>query len=402
METKKRMGIFGGSFDPIHRAHQKLAKQALEQFLLDEVWFVPSGVSYHKGNEMTSAHHRVQMIKRAIRNEEKFFFSDLDIARSGNTYTADTLAFLKEQKPDTELFFIAGADSLLNMENWYRPEAIFTAARILVAKRPGSPERELLIKAEELKEKFGARIDWIEGLYEDVSSRQIREAVQRGESLSDYVIPEVERYIREHELYRDQPKTPEEIRKDLEKRLNPHRFAHTLGVARTAEELAAAYGADGEKAYLAGLLHDCAKDIPDKDQIHRAKMAGLTLSEQELLSPALIHAKLGAYYARERYGVRDEEILNAIRYHTTGRPAMTLLETILYIADYIEPGRENAPRLPELRHKAQGAREEVVCRIAEDTLEYLERCGAIIDNVSRETAEYYKRFMTDERNDGIQ
>lgn len=393
METKKRLGIFGGSFDPIHRAHWKLARQAKEQFELDEVWFVPSGISYHKGNEMTSAEHRVEMIRRAIRGEAGFLFSDLDIARSGNTYTADTLAFLKKGQPDTELFFLVGGDSLMNMENWYHPEVIFQTARILAALRPGNTREELREKAEELRKRFGAVIDWVDGLYEEISSRQIREAVSRGESLSAYVAPEVEAYIYEQGLYREQAKTPEEIRKDLEKRLKPGRLVHTLGVAKTAEELAVRYGAEREKAYLAGLLHDCAKDVPDGEQIHRAKMAGISLSEAELRSPALIHAKLGAYYARERYGIRDEEILDAIRYHTTGRPAMSRLEEILYIADYIEPGRKEAPHLSEIRRLAKESREETIYRIAADTLDYLSESGAVIDETSRETARYYQDLL---------
>lgn len=398
METKKRLGIFGGSFDPIHRAHLKLAKQAKKQFALDEVWFVPSGISYHKGNEMTPAHHRAEMIRRTIREKPGFVFSDLDIARSGNTYTADTLTFLRKQRPDAELFFLVGADSLVNMENWYHPEAVFCAARILAALRPGHTKEELFQKAGELKERFDAKIDWVEGLYEEISSRQIREAVRSGESLSAYVTPEVEAYIREQDLYRDEEKTPEDILNDLKNRLKPGRFAHTLGVANTAKKLAACYGADEDKAYLAGLLHDCAKDIPDEEQIHRAKMAGISLSEQELRSPALIHAKLGAYYAGERYGIRDEEILNAICYHTTGRPAMTRLEEILYIADYIEPGRKEAPHLPELRRLAEKAKEETICRIAEDTLAYLTGKGAVIDEASRETAAYYRdRISVDEK-----
>lgn len=393
METKKRLGIFGGSFDPVHRAHLKLAKQAKKQFVLDEVWFVPSGVSYHKGNEMTSAHHRVEMLRRAIRGEEGFAVSDLDIARSGNTYTADTLTFLREQDPDTDLFFLAGADSLLNMENWYHPEVVFRTAEILAAERPGSSEEALRAKAGELRERFGARIAWVDGLYEEISSRQIREAVRLGESLSAYVTPEVEAYIQEQDLYREVEKTPGEILEDLKNRLKPSRLAHTLGVAETARELAACYGADVDKAYLAGLLHDCAKDIPDEEQVHRAKMAGISLSGQELQAPALIHAKLGAYYARERYGIRDVEILDAIRYHTTGRPAMTLLEAILYIADYIEPGRKEAPHLPELRRLAKKSKEETVCRIAEDTLAYLTEKGGVIDETSRETAAYYRGLI---------
>jgi nicotinate-nucleotide adenylyltransferase len=397
METLKRLGIFGGSFDPIHRAHLKLAEQALTQYSLDQVWFVPSGISYHKGHEMTPAGHRVAMVKLAIVREPRFVFSDLDIAREGNTYTADTLAFLKESMPDTELFFLVGADSLMNMENWYRPEAIFSAAHILAAGRPGNPESELHDKAEDLRKRFGARISWLDAGYTDISSSQIREAIRQGKDLSGFVLPEVEAYICEHGLYQGTGRwTAEEILADLKQRLKPGRFAHTLGVADTAKRLAAHYGAEEDKAYLSGVLHDCAKYLSGDEQIRRARMAGIALTDSELRCPALIHAKLGAYYARERYGIGDEDILNAIRYHTTGRPGMSLLECILYIADYVEPGRKEAPHLEELRRLAFQNLEETVYRISEDTVAYLEGIGSVIDEASRRTGDYYRNMIRKE------
>ena len=139
-----------------------------------------------------------------------------------------------------------------------------------------------------------------------------------------------------------------EIRKKLKKKLDTARYEHTLGVAYTAACLAMRYGADIQKAEVAGLLHDCAKCIPDEEKLQKCEKHHLPISDAERKNPSLLHAKLGAYYARQKYGITDEEILGAITWHTTGKPEMTLLEEIVFIADYIEPDRDRAPNLEEI------------------------------------------------------
>lgn len=392
METIKKLGILGGSFDPIHRAHLMLAEEALSQCGLEQVWFMPSGISYHKGREMTPTEHRVAMVQLAIDGNPNFAFSDLDISREGNTYTADTLRILHERMPDAELYFLVGADSLMNMENWYRPEVIFEHAVILAARRPGSNDRVLSEKQEELKRRFHARIRILDCMYADISSSQIREALASGDSTEEMLPETVFRYIREHGLYEDRkPMTAAEILEDLKTRLKESRYRHTIGVAETARELALRWGEDPDRAYLAGVLHDCAKYLSGEEELRRAHMAGIGLTPCEEACPALIHAKLGAYYAKERYHITDPEVLDAIRYHTTGRPAMTLLESILFVADYVEPGRTEAPHLEEFRALAFQDLPQTIYRIAGDTLAYLEKKGSVIDDMSRRTCEFYQK-----------
>lgn len=400
METINRLGILGGSFDPIHNAHYMLAKQAMEQFHLDLVWFMPSGVSYHKGHGMTDTAHRVRMIELAIAEEPRFSCSDLDISRTGNTYTADTLRIVKERYPHSEVFFLMGADSLMHIENWYRPDVIFECATIIAARRPGHDDIALLAKREELKERFQARIEMLDVLYTDISSSHIRHALLNGESLEDFLSKPVEEYIYLHGLYQDvKPMHIDEITGDLKRRLKPSRFLHTMGVADTAAALAKHYGFSVEKAYLTGLLHDCAKYMSADEEIKCANMADIPLTEVEIACPALIHAKLGAYYAKERYHIRDEEILDAIRYHTTGRPDMTWLECIIYIADYIEPQRKEAPHLSELREMAYHNLDATIAQVAADTLSYLEQKGSVIDELSRKTCNFYQTQVQKERSE---
>ena len=161
------------------------------------------------------------------------------------------------------------------------------------------------------------------------------------------------------------------IRRILSEKLDPGRYEHTLGVSFTCAALAMAYGQDIDKAEMAGLLHDCAKRYPDSVLIEKCKKNGVRLTEGELNSPAVVHAKYGRYLAVKKYGITDEDILNAISYHTTGREGMSMLEKIVYVADYIEPRRYTASDLPEIRRLAFKDLDLCMYRILEGTVGYL-------------------------------
>lgn len=177
--------------------------------------------------------------------------------------------------------------------------------------------------------------------------------------------------------------------KELEKELKYSRFIHTLGVAFTATSLAERYGADMHKAEMAGLLHDCAKYIGPERMEALCRKEGLPVSKVEQGNGALLHAKAGSVLARTKYGVEDEEILSAIRCHTTGRPQMSLLDKILFIADYIEPGRMEAPNLTEIRALAFTDIDAALVKILRDTLDFLHADGREIDPMTQTTYDYY-------------
>ena len=202
-------------------------------------------------------------------------------------------------------------------------------------------------------------------------------------------------------------KTPSlaKLRKEMEKTLEPNRYELTLSVAYSAANLAMVYDIDIDKALTAGMLHDCAKCLSHHKQIAVCEKNHLILSEieREESSP-LIHAKAGSILAREEYGIEDEDILNAICYHTTGRPGMSSLEKVIYIADYIEPGRKHAKRtvgasdtylynLSCARKLAYDDLDKALCRILNDTLAYLKEKGGKADDMTRETYEYYTDKM---------
>lgn len=183
-----------------------------------------------------------------------------------------------------------------------------------------------------------------------------------------------------------------EIEKNLRKELDKDRYRHTMGVMYTAASLAMAHGCDMEQAVYAGLLHDCAKCIPNDKKLHLCIKNNIEVTPSEQKSPFLLHAKLGAWYAREKYGISDSGILHAIKVHTTGAPDMNLLDKIIYIADYIEPNRDKAPNLPKVRSLAFQDLDQTMLVILEDTLTYLNASKGEIDPLTAQTYDYFKQL----------
>ncbi len=182
-----------------------------------------------------------------------------------------------------------------------------------------------------------------------------------------------------------------DIKKRVKKALDKDRWEHTKGVAYTACCLAMAHGADSEQAMLAGYLHDCAKCVPNEEKLTLCKKYKIDLTDVEKRNPYLIHAKLGAYLAKKEYGVADPEICHAIRVHTTGTPDMSLLDKIVFIADYIEPGRDKAVRLPEIRKMAFHDLDQALLMILYDTIFYLSKGTREIDPMTQQTYDYYEK-----------
>ena len=188
------------------------------------------------------------------------------------------------------------------------------------------------------------------------------------------------------------------LRKKVKDVMTKARYEHTLGVEFTAASLAMRYGVDIDKAEIAGLLHDCAKCIDDEDKFDDCKKYKIELTDVEKRNPFLIHSKLGAVYANKLYGIDDEEVISAIRFHTTGKPDMTLLEKIIFIADYIEPGRDKAPNLKEIRQMAFIDIYEAMYMILKDTLDYLDKGEGEKDELTKETFLYYKEIHDKKEN----
>lgn len=191
-----------------------------------------------------------------------------------------------------------------------------------------------------------------------------------------------------------------EIQEDLKKRLSSKRFEHTLGVMYTATAMAMAHQADLTKARYAGLLHDCAKYLSDDKKMDMVKKYHLITTRVEIENKELLHGKIGAEFASDRYHVNDEEILSAIRCHTTGKPAMSLIEKILYIADYIEPNRKELPHMAEIRFLAFHDLDTCVLQILKNTIKYIGDKNRPLDETTLDTFHYYQTLCQKENENG--
>lgn len=184
-----------------------------------------------------------------------------------------------------------------------------------------------------------------------------------------------------------------DIKRKLQEVLKESRYEHTLGVEYTASCLAMRYGVDPDKARLAGLLHDCAKYLSSDELLNASRSREIAITDVQRENPFLLHAPLGACLAKELYGVRDEEVLSAIRWHTTGRPGMSTLEKIIFLADYIEPNRNHAPNLPMIRELAFQNLDRCCLKVMKDTVAYLATCESVTDPMTRASYEYYKELL---------
>ncbi len=198
----RKLGILGGTFNPIHYGHLLLAENAYWQLGLDEVWFLPSHIPPHKPrSQVLHAEKRIEMIRLAIQNVPYFSLSLLEMEREGVNYTADTLATLKAEDPERELFFLAGADSLYQIPTWKDPELIFSLCHFAAARRDSVLYPDLEAQAQLLREQFSAKVDLIDLPEVDISSHLIRERRAKGQSIR-FLVPEaVERYLRQVHAY---------------------------------------------------------------------------------------------------------------------------------------------------------------------------------------------------------
>ncbi len=329
-----RIGIYGGAFNPVHKGHVKLAQEVKTKANLDKIIIMPSGVSPHKSSgSLVDSIHRLEMCKLAFEGED-YIISDLEIKREGKSYTVDTVTELKKLYPDDELYLIMGSDMLLCFHKWYRYEDILSAVTICATTRQGDISLdELKAYSRDVLRKDTLIIDFEPF---ECSSTKVRNALLSCDDASSSVPCKVLAYIIEKGLYTDEYT---KIRQLLRSRLDGYRYIHSLGVADSARDLAKIYGADEEKAYFAGLLHDIAKNTPKNEQLELMEKGGIKLSVSEKNNPALWHAMAGECYLRLEMGITDPEILGSVRYHTTGKEGMTLLEKIIYVADYISAER---------------------------------------------------------------
>lgn len=345
-----RIAMLGGSFNPIHNGHLQFAKFIQNEFALDKVLLMVASDPPHKGDEgMLPAKERFAMAVLASADIKGIEASDLELWRDGPSYTVDTLKELRRIYPNDELFCVVGADMLCDLPNWKRPHELFLSAAFIGAMRQDSHSYDLEAVCESLRENYGANVSLSKFIGPHLSSTNIRSRIYSAEPVEGLIPENLEKHIYENGYY--MPAAIRSMQEKLKGMLKNKRYQHSMGTVRTAVRLAARYGADPEKTRLAALLHDCAK--MDKDKLLLVSLqSGVDADEWELSEPGLLHAKLGAVLAERVFGVRDPDVLTAIRTHTTGRPGMTKLDKIIYVSDMIEPAR-SFPGVEQLRELAE-------------------------------------------------
>lgn len=270
----------------------------------------------------------------------------LELERTGKSYTSDTLRILRDRHPGEELIFLLGTDMLLSLQDWHEPETICSLASIAVFAREAGREQEIAEAAERLQRDYHAQVYRISGEPVTVSSTELRSALPRRGGAE--LIPEsVYAYIIRKRLYGAKPDLAW-LREKACAYLKPTRVPHVLGVEQEAVRMAERWGADPGDAAEAAICHDITKAVVHEEQLKLCEKYVLDVDELERTNEKLLHAKTGAAMAAELFGLQNDVAL-AIRFHTTGRPGMTTLEKITYLADYIEPNRSGFDGLEELR-----------------------------------------------------
>lgn len=338
-----KIGVFGGSFNPPHLGHILAACEFQRKLSLDRVLLIPAAVPPHKtltGNS-PSPKQRLEMTRLAAREICGGEASELELSRTGVSYTADTLDSLRERFANDELYLLMGTDMFESFSQWYHPERIVRQAKLVVAHRSRDDANALMALAHELTKSLGAEIILLENDYLPVSSSSARAMLAFGCG-EDYLCASVLDYVRKNGLYytgANLHALDDEAlcRVSLSLHLNK-RVPHVKGCSETAAQLARHYGANETDARRAGLLHDITKLLSGDEQLKLCEKYAMIISDLERKNPKLLHAKTGAEVAGRIFGENDA-VCEAIRWHTTGRRDMSLLEKIIYLADYMEPNR---------------------------------------------------------------
>ena len=388
--AKERIGIMGGTFNPIHSGHIVMAKAAKKTANLDRVLMLPSGTPPHK-TDIAPAIDRYRCVCAAVAMEEGLEPCSLEIDRPGVTYTVDTLTALHEKYPKAELYYMIGTDTVMELKNWRDYTRVLKLCTFLVCPRVCKVTAEEVVAEQRRLSAMGGSFISVNMDVVDISSTELREALATGEK-TPLLPPQVREYCTVLGLYSGEKRLPNaaEWLDNLYHDLSPKRFAHTLCVAYTARNLARIHGVDEYRAETAALLHDCAKCLPLKEMQKLSREHQLTSDIDILASDNLLHSFAGAYLAAQKYGITDAGVLHAISAHTTGRAGMTKLDMVVYLADKIEPSRASYPLLDKVRMMATLSLEKAMLTSMEGTVSYVQKSGKKVHPQTLETLTWIK------------
>lgn len=347
----ERIGIFGGTFNPIHQGHVHLAKHYIQELKLDKLLVIPTKYPPHKmARDLVSGKDRLEMCRLAFGDCPQAQVSDMEIVRPGRSYTVDTIRQLRKDYPQAKLFLLVGGDMFRSFHRWYCFEEILQNCTLCTAARERNELQELA-RCRILLSQYSENLMILDIPVLELSSTEIRSRLEKGENCSGLLLEAVLSYIREQKLYvpdRAHEAAVERFTEKIRSMLKPSRFEHSLNVAKRAVYLADLYGEDGKKAEIAGLLHDICKNMPPEEQLQWAKKSAIIFDKSFLDQPQLWHGFAAAEYIQQELGIQDPAILDAVRYHTVGRAEMSTFEKIIFLADLTSEER-SYPSADEVR-----------------------------------------------------
>ena len=388
--ARERIGILGGAFDPIHQGHIQMAASALYSCRLDRMYIIPSGDGAYKST-FAGKEDRWKMVVTACTQDGRLIPSRFEIDHSSPCYTIHTLQALKKAHPKADLFYVLGADGVLKLHRWHRIEDVLPLCTFLVCPRAGDVLLEAFNAERARLTALGGRFLMIPMPPVSISSTEIRDHLAQGLPTLNLYSP-VREYCALKGLYGMPCREPEAENwlNQLFTALNPRRFAHSLSVASYARRLARIHGEDQRLAEQAGLLHDCAKCMPLKEMRRIAVQHSLTNDPTVLSSSALMHSLVGAWVARNDYGMADPQVLEAIAYHNTGHAGMSRLAMCVCLGDSIEPTRESYPLMEQVRLLSELSLERALLMSLEGTANYVRSRGKYLHPRTQETITWLK------------
>lgn len=386
-----KIAIYGGSFNPPHCGHVEAAAAVMDHLKPDKMLIIPASIPPHKELCIDSPdpQERLLLTRLAFSELEGAEVSDIEILREGKSYSAETLEQLMKLYPGAEFSFAMGTDMFLSFEQWYRYRFLLENMTLAVFCRCYGEDARILEHAEYLKKEYGAKCVFVPHEPQPMSSSDIRDMLRRRMGVS-YLPEKVYARIIENGDYGAKPELYW-LREKAHAMLKPSRVAHVIGCEAEAVQLAKRWGEDPENAAEAGILHDITKKLVLSDQLILCRKYGIINDNAEERNFKLLHAKTGAAVARALFGISDE-VYNAIRWHTTGKPDMTLLEKIIYMADYIEPNRD-FPGVEELRKLAYEDLDKAMALGLEMSLEDIKSSGQEPYKDTVEAFEWYSQLV---------
>ena len=389
-----KIGIYGGTYNPPHTGHMQAAAEAVRLLKLDKLLLIPDRIAPHKEIPTGSPtpEQRLEMLRIAAAGHPQMEVSDIELKREGPSFSYLTVQQLRAQYPDAELILLMGTDMFLSFHTWREPERIMKEATLGVFYRGEKGEHQQILTQKQVLEQQGAKVELVENRILSISSTQLRRLIAF-QCAGEFLPAGVGSFICENGLYDtavDWKNLPmEQLEAVVLRLLNPNRVNHVLGCRDTAIALAKRWGANETDAARAGLLHDITKALDGPLQLTLCHEYGTILDEFGYKYPKTLHALTGSLVADRIFG-ENEAVVSAICHHTTGKAGMTLLEKIIYVADYMEPCR-NFPGVERLRELAFSDIDAALKLGLEMTLEHLKNLGDEVSPASREALEFLNK-----------